>query len=592
MRRAAPLVVALACLLAASSAGAAPFAGPPTSPSPPRLTEAQVVRAFLAFPKVGRWLERYPPKPQTDASFDRVKRVWTVDVWSGDAGEVATGRVADADGRVLEAWTGPQVAWRMARGRPGAFGGTLLNSWPVWLGLSALFLLGLVDLRRPLSMRTVDLLMLLSFGVSLAFFNRGEVFRSAALAVPPLLYLTVRTAWIGFRATARRGSTTTTWPVWALAVATVFLVGFRVGLNIDNGRTVIDVGYAGVIGADRILDGRVPYGTMPVTDDLRGCGPANAEGEVRDRIQSNGRCETANPQGDTYGPVAYLAYVPAVLAFGWSGRWDALPAAHAASILFDLLALAGIALVGHRHGGTRLAALLAFGWAAYPFTTYALMSNTNDALMPALLVWGFWLASSPVARGTATALAAWTKFAALIVVPLWLTYPSGLRPARAGRFAAAFGLATVAAFSILLLEPSLADTLRTFWDRTIGFQIDRDSPFSIWDWGSYHARGIPDLASLQTVVQVCAIVLAGLAAVLPRSKGPLELAALTAALLLAFELSLTHWSYLYLPWVLPFVLLALLLPRGPAARQDAPVLAVATAPPVEHRAPQEAARPS
>ena len=49
----------------------------------------------------------------------------------------------------------------MARGRPGAFGGKLLTSWSVWLGLSALFLLGLIDLRRPLSLRTLDLLVLL-----------------------------------------------------------------------------------------------------------------------------------------------------------------------------------------------------------------------------------------------------------------------------------------------------------------------------------------------------------------------------------------------------------------------------------------------
>jgi hypothetical protein len=570
VRRLAPLLAALGCLVAVSGADAGTFAGPPIGTAPPRLTERQVVRTFLAAPKVERWLDRYPPKPPSFGSFDRATRLWTVHVWSGDAGEIATGRVADADGRVLEAWTGPQVAWRMARGRPGAFGGKLLNSWPVWLALSAVFLLGLVDVRRPLTMHTVDLLVLLSFGVSLAFFNHGEVFRSASLAVPPLAYLTVRTAWIGFRPGRRRRSVTTAWPVWALAVATVFLVGFRVGLNIDNGRTVIDVGYAGVIGADRILDGRIPYGTMPVTDDLRGCGPANADGEVRERIQSNGRCESANPRGDTYGPVAYLAYVPAVLAFGWSGKWDALPAAHAASILFDLLVLVGLVLVGHRHGGTRLAALLAFGWAAFPFTAYALLSNTNDALMPALLVWGFWLASSSVARGTATALASWTKFGALILVPLWLTYPAGFRPRTAARFAAAFALATAAAFSILVLDPPLGDALRTFWDRTLAFQLDRDSPFSVWDWGQYHARGIPDLASLQTVVQVCAIVLAGVAAVLPHRKGPIELAALTAALLLAFELSLTHWSYLYLPWVLPFVLLALLLPREPRIPETAP----------------------
>ena len=560
MKRAALLAAVLACLVGAWSASAATS---PLAPGPPSLTEDVATAALLTYPKVARWLDRYPPKPQTDATFDREKRTWTVNVWSGEAGEIATGTVADADGHVVEAWTGPQVAWKMARGRPGAFGGKLLTSWPVWLGLSAIFLLGLVDLRRPLSMRTLDLLVLLSFGVSLAFFNRGDVFESAALAVPPLVYLAVRTAWIGFRATARRGSTAVVWPVWALAVATLFLVGFRVGLNVDNGRSVIDVGYAGVIGADRILDGQIPYGTMPVTDDLKPCGRANSDGEIRERIQANGRCESANPRGDTYGPAAYLAYVPAVLVFGWSGRWDELPAAHATSIEFDLLALAGLALVGARLGGARLAALLAFGWAAFPFTTYALMSNTNDAIAPAILVWGFWLASSPAARGATTALASWTKFASLIVVPLWLTYPSGLRRAPGLRFVAAFVGATALAFSILLLEPSLREALRAFWDRTVAFQFDRDSPFSIWDWGQYHARGIPNLASAQTVVQVCTIVLAGVAAVVPRKKGPLELAALTASLLLAFELSLTHWFYLYLPWVLPFVLLALFLPREP-----------------------------
>jgi hypothetical protein len=138
------------------------------------------------------------------------------------------------------------------------------------------------------------------------------------------------------------------------------------------------------------------------------------------------------------------------------------------------------------------------------------------------------------------------------------------------RFTAAFLLATVLAFAILLLDPSLCGALRTFWDRTLAFQLDRESPFSVWGWGQYHARGIPDLASLQVVVQVCAIVLAGVVAVLPRTKGPLELAALTAALLLAFELSLTHWSYLYLPWIVPFVLLALFLPRSGRAEPEAP----------------------
>jgi hypothetical protein len=151
--------------------------------------------------------------------------------------------------------------------------------------------------------------------------------------VPPIAYLLGRTAWIGFR--GRAPSPALSWPVWLLAAVAVFLGGLRVGLNLESPRGVIDVGYAGVIGADRILDGQAPYGHMPVEDTRRACGKADADGEIRDRIQQTGRCESANPRGDTYGPTAYLAYVPAVLTLGWSGKWDSLPAAHATAIAFD-----------------------------------------------------------------------------------------------------------------------------------------------------------------------------------------------------------------------------------------------------------------
>ena len=124
-------------------------------------------------------------------------------------------------------------------------------------------------------------------------------------------------------------------------------------LNVRSSN-VIDVGYAGVIGADRIWRGQSPYGNFPVEDDRPKCGPADSSGEVRDRIQTNGRCENANPHGDTYGPVSYLAYLPGYLVFGWSGKWDTLPAAHATTILWDLLALLGLALVGRRLGGPGL----------------------------------------------------------------------------------------------------------------------------------------------------------------------------------------------------------------------------------------------
>jgi hypothetical protein len=544
-----------------------PFA--PTAGDAARLTRSGALARFLAEPKVAPWLSRYPPHPQTDATFDKATRLWTVKVWSGLAGEIALGTVDDSDGRVTEAWTGPQVAWSMARGRVGSFGGKVLNAWWTWIPLSVVFFLGLVDRRRLASWHSFDLLALLSFGFSLLSFNRGHVFMSASLGALPLAYLLVRTSWIGFR--GRGANPALSWPVWLLAGVAVFLGGLRVGLNFENPRSVIDVGYAGVIGGDRILDGEAPYGHMP-DNAGRACGPADTEGNVRDHIPANGRCESANPRGDTYGPTAYLVYLPAALTLPWSGKWDSLPAAHATAIGFDLIAILGLFLVGRRFGGMPLGVALAFGWVAFPFTAYAMNSNSNDAIMPAILIWGFWLSTSAVARGTAIALAGWTKFASLLLAPLWLSYPDGLRPRSVIRFASGFLVATLAVFSILLLEPSLTHAISVFVDHTLAYQLDRDSPFSPWDWGQYHARGIPNLAHVQLILQVAVLALAGVVSMIPQRKGPVELAALSAAVLVGFELALTHWSYLYIPWFLPFVLLALLLPQRepPAPAPPAP----------------------
>ena len=213
---------------APARAAAAPF-------PPPQLTEEQAVEIALGVDEVARWLDRYPTDPDTDATFDEALRRWTVKVWSGRAGQIAQATVDDRTRAVTDVRVGPQVAWEMARGRPGAFGGRTLTSWPVWLALSLVFFVGLADLRRPLRLRNLDLLALLGFGIPLALFSHGRVFSSVSLATVPLLYLAVRTCWIGLRSRPLAPAAPVL-PVWALLAATLFLVGFRIGLDVQTPR--------------------------------------------------------------------------------------------------------------------------------------------------------------------------------------------------------------------------------------------------------------------------------------------------------------------------------------------------------------------
>ena len=579
--RAAVAAVAAAVLLAAPAALAAPTNPvydskgnltqvpfvPQDHPAAATLTEAQAIQAVMRFPKVADWVKRYPAKTLSkEATRDDETGVWSVNVWSSlpDAGQIVEAKVEDSTGRVTEAWTGPQVAWKMARGYKGAFGRAINDAW-IWLLFSAVFLLGLADFRRLVSVRNLDLVVLLSFSFSLYYFNHGRVFTAMPLIYPPLLYLLGRMIWIGRRG---RGSVARPlWPAWVLLAGTVFLMGFRVGLNVESSN-VIDVGLAGIDGAQRIAgEGESPYGHMP-TDDGKACGAADSDGYVREHIQTNGRCESSNGRGDTYGPVSYLGYVPAYALVGFDGKWNGgsstwsgLPAAHLTALIWDALALIGLGLLGLRFGGRLLGATLAFAWAAYPFTQYVSNSNSNDAIMPALLVWGLIVVTSPAGRGLFLGLAAWTKFAALLLLPLWASYPDWRRAGRKKAvFVAGFLLATALSFWILFLEPDPLHAARLFWSRTFGWQLSRPSPFSIWDWKEY--PGFPDLHHVQTALKV-ALLLGALAVYfVPRTKNVLQLAALSGALMIGFELVLTHWFYLYVPWFFPFVAFAVLTPVG------------------------------
>ncbi len=391
----------------------------------PRHTHAQVIAIARASPKISDWLSRYGTTT-TIVDEDAAAQRFTVHFDAGSHGEVAQAVVDDTTGQVVAAWTGPQVAWTMARGYHYAFGRRINDPW-IWLSLCAVFLVGLVDFRRLLSWRTLDLLVLLAPSISLAYFNQGLVFWSVPLVYPPLVYLLCRLVFIGVRS-ERRPAFAGSLPLWVLAGAAIFLIGFRGGLDRYDSN-VIDVGYAGVVGADRLISGDTPYGTFP-TRVGAACGIRYSDGTSQAYLQPQrgNRCESPIELGDTYGPINYAAYVPAVAITGWTGLWDDLPAAHLTSVVFDALCALGLLFAGRRLAGWRLGVALAFAWAAYPFTAFALESNTNDMIVTAFAIWGFVWATTPVARTALLSLAAWTKFAPLALGPLWLRYPRDPRP--------------------------------------------------------------------------------------------------------------------------------------------------------------------
>jgi hypothetical protein len=521
------LTLALAALaLLPAAAHASDLRQPASQTEPPRffrLSAEQAIRIADRAEKVRAERETHPGL-RPSAYTNGVGR-WQVSYFAGGE-QLVQVQVDDRSGAVLEQWRGPQVAWTMARGYEGAFG-RKLNAPYVWIPLCVLFLAPFVDPRRPFRLLHLDLLALLAFGVSHVFFNRGEIGVSVPLAYPVLGYLLVRMLLAGYRPRERTGRLVPLVPVAWLAVAVIFLAAFRIGLNVVESN-VIDVGYAGVIGADRIVDGDPLYG----------------EGFAED-----------NEHGDTYGPVNYLLYVPFEQALPWSGHWDDLPAAHGAAIFFDLLTLSGLWWLGGRlrpgPEGRVLGVALAYAWVAYPYTAFALETNSNDTLVGTFLVAAMlastWArpAASAVARGAAIGLGAAAKFAPLVLAPLFAAGSGRRRSALL--FAAALALVLVAA--VLPFVPD--GGLRELYDRTVGYQAGRPSPFSVWGQA-------PSLEWLQTVVKAAAVGLALLVAFVPRRKSLRQVAALGASVVIALQLGVTHWFYLYVVWFAPLVLVACL----------------------------------
>jgi hypothetical protein len=514
------IVAALACAvaLAPATAHAQDLATEPASLDARapgfEITPRAALRTASRLPAVREERARHPelrPKVVVPHYFgDRRYEI----VYKRGGKAVVDVHVSGRSGRVLEVWTGPQADALLARGYSPSIGRSL-NEPYVWLPLAALFLVPFVDFRRLRRLVHLDLLVVLAFGASQYFFNRGDIEVSVPLTYPLLAYLLARLLMAGLRPRPGPGPLVPHLPIAAVACGLVLLVAFRLVLSAVDFH-VIDVGQESVLGADRIQNGATLY---------RG---------IED-------------SPDTYGPVTYLTYVPFEAIWPSDGPGGFEPAAHAAAVTFDLLVLAGLLLLGTRllrgRDGRELGICLAYAWAACPFSLYALQASTNDGLLAVLILGALIALASAPARGLMVGLGAAAKFAPLALVPL-MAAGTGRRSARE---LLPF-LGGLAAAAVLAFAFAPDGSLTRLWDQTLGHQLERESPFSIW---GLH----PSLDWLQKLGTVCAAGLAVALAFVPRTRDLRQVAALAGAVLVAVQLTATYWFYFYLVWVLPLLLI-------------------------------------
>ena len=299
-----------------------------------------------------------------------------------------------------------------------------------------------------------------AFSVSYAFFNAAQIGVSVPL-VYPLLALPARAHARGrgrARARPRAAAAAADRARPCLGIAAVFILGVRVGAQ----RRRLERDRRRLRERDR----------------------------CRPRRRRRGRCTaTSRSTTRTATPTARSSTSRTCRSrrcCRGAGAGTTCPPAHAAALVFDLLTAAGLWLLGRRLRGPGARDRCSPTRGRPSRSRCSCRTPTPTTALVALLV----------ARRDAGARAARRCAAPSIA----RGGADEVRPARAGaavrdlrdargrarrwRVTAA-GFAAVAALA--LAPVALGDGLGTFWDRTLGFQSDRGSPFSVW--GLYDLPG-------------------------------------------------------------------------------------------------------
>jgi hypothetical protein len=516
--------IVLLCALAPASASASASAGPPPDVEPALFKATDMTHDPVGFainPDQALAIAKTAPKldaiHRTHHPLQYVVYVWTeshYEIYFMFHGKLVADQIVSAAGRLGPTYTGGLILGLYAR---GSYGQQFDSPW-VLVPFTLMFLLPLVLLRRASWWDRFDIAAVLGFGASYALFDTAHLESAVWLFYVPLVYLLIRMVIRGVRSKSRTGTLDVRLPTAVLAIGVLALLAGRIAISLVPPH-VIDVGTASTLGAYKILHGQSIY-----------------------------YFSLGHP--DTYGPLTYLAYVPFLAIF--NGSWSYLLAARAAAIAFDVLTVAGLIAFGYRlrrgRAGWRLGLLLAWLFAACPFSVLGMEKSTNDGLVALTVVLVMLLLTSPIKRGIMVGLGAASKFFPAVLLPLVAIGPGNEDRSAIRKVLAGFVIATGASFAIFLPPGGIQEV----WNHTIGYQLTRSDVFSIW---ALH----PSLAPIKDLVELGAAALAVAVAFRPRGlRTPAQVGALAAAVIIAVQLPAMHWFYLYIVWFLPLVLIAVL----------------------------------
>jgi hypothetical protein len=388
------------------------------------------------------------------------------------------------------------------------------------------------------SLRNLDALVVAAGFSASALFNDARLIGPHVYAgIATLAYLTVRCAQVGFAAPAaerevdplyrRAFGSASSSRVLRLVAGAVVIAGLMLTITSTG---LSDVALAALAGATKLNHGDLPYGRL--THDV--------------------------VHGDTYPLLTYVLYMPVAAISPVRDSFDSLDGA----LWLNAAALAGVSAVLYRlagRGDPGTASVLA--WMAFPPVVLAASGGGNDVPTAFFVALALLLFARPVASATALALSALAKVIPGAALIAWLPRLRG----RALVSALAATAATLAAGLLLILALGGTDGVRDAWE-SARFQFQRGSWYSLWRQAG--------LTGLQPVFQAATVAFAAVAAFAiwqggAEAFGLRRTAALAGAIIALLQIAANYWTYAYLPWLLPFILVALFPPAPPRSRPPA-----------------------